>query len=290
MTHAPAAPPSDAVDRAAEAVSSATALIFTSGAGMGVDSGLPDYRGTEGFYRRYPPYERAGISYQSLASPKWFALDPTLIWGYLGHSFDLYRTTPPHEGYAIVRRWCERAPGGHFTVTSNVDNQLQRSGFAEGRVFEGHGSLFWAQCQQACGVGVYAAHDIAVPFDPDTMRATGPAPRCPACGAGSRPNVLFFGDSGFDASRSTAQYERLRAWLDGAMQAPGARLVVVECGAGTTVPNVRNFSELEVARYKGTLVRINPREPQVPPGHIGIAAGALATLRAVDARLGGPAA
>ncbi|HEU4534511.1 MAG TPA: Sir2 family NAD-dependent protein deacetylase [Polyangiaceae bacterium] len=280
------APDPDAVARAAEALRAATAIVFASGAGMGVDSGLPDYRGTEGFYRAYPPYAKAGLSYTSIATPKWFTLDPTLIWGYLGHRIDLYRSTAPHEGYAIVRRWCERAPGGHFTVTSNIDNQLQRAGFAEERVFEGHGSLFWAQCQRACGVGVYAAHDARIPWDESTLRATGPAPLCPACGAPSRPNVLFFGDSGFDASRSEAQYARLRAWLDRAMSGPGARLVVVECGAGTGVPNVRNFSELEARRFGGTLVRINPREPAVPAGHVGIASVALAALRAIDARLG----
>lgn len=285
----PPAPDPELIARAADAIERATVLIFTSGAGMGVDSGLPDYRGTEGFYRAYPPYEKAGLTYMTIATPKWFTLDPTLIWGYLGHRIDLYRTTPPHEGYTIVRRWCERARGGHFAVTSNVDNQLQRAGFAEENVFEGHGSLFWAQCQHTCGVGIYAAHDTHVPWNEQTLRATGPAPSCPACRSPSRPNVLFFGDSGFDASRSQAQYDRLRAWLDRAMAAPGARLAVVECGAGTTVPNVRHFSELEARRFGGTIVRINPREPQAPAGHVGIASGALETLRAIDARLGASA-
>jgi NAD-dependent SIR2 family protein deacetylase len=37
---------------AAEAVKAADALLITAGAGMGVDSGMPDFRGAEGFWRR----------------------------------------------------------------------------------------------------------------------------------------------------------------------------------------------------------------------------------------------
>jgi NAD-dependent SIR2 family protein deacetylase len=276
----------DLVSRAADAVRGATAIVFASGAGMGVDSGLPDYRGNGGLYGDDQPFAKAGHGYVGMVTPKWFTLDPPFIWGNLGHRIDLYRSTAPHEGYAIARRWCERAPGGHFAVTSNIDNQLQRSGFAEERVFEGHGSLFWAQCQRACGVGIYAAHDVHIARDAETLRATGPAPLCPACGSPARLNVLFFGDSKFEVARSQAQYDRLRAWLDRTMAEPGARFVVIEGGAGTTVPNVRNFSELEARRFGGTIVRINPHEPKVPDGHIGLASGALATLRAIDARLG----
>jgi len=47
--------------RAAAAIHGAKALVFTSGAGMGVDSGLPDFRGPEGFWRAYPALRDRGI-------------------------------------------------------------------------------------------------------------------------------------------------------------------------------------------------------------------------------------
>lgn len=277
--------PTDPIAAAAEAIRAATAFLFTSGAGMGVDSGLPDYRGGAGFHREYPAYAESGITYQTMAAPKWLTLDPTLIWGYFGHRLDLYRATRPHEGYAILRGWCERARDGGFAVTSNIDDQLQRAGFPEDRIMEGHGSLFWMQCLRACGVGVYAAHDARVAWDSVSLRASGPTPVCPSCGAPARPNVLLFGDAGFDPARVNAQHERLRAWLEQAMRAPDARLVVVECGAGTGVPNIRHFSEREAARYGGRILRINPREPRTPEGHVSIAEGARSALRAIDDRL-----
>ena len=47
--------------RAAEAIRGAEALVFGAGAGMGVDSGLPDFRGPEGFWRAYPPFRKLGL-------------------------------------------------------------------------------------------------------------------------------------------------------------------------------------------------------------------------------------
>ncbi len=69
-------------ERVARALESARALVITAGAGMGVDSGLPDFRGNEGFWRAYPPYKNLGLGFSSLANPKWFANDPEFAWGF----------------------------------------------------------------------------------------------------------------------------------------------------------------------------------------------------------------
>src|SRR5262249_3627519 len=61
---------------AARLLAAADALLLTAGAGMGVDSGLPDFRGTEGFWKAYPPYEKLGLRFESLANPEWFDSDP----------------------------------------------------------------------------------------------------------------------------------------------------------------------------------------------------------------------
>ena len=53
----------DLIKRAVETVAQAEALLIGAGAGMGVDSGLPDFRGDRGFWRAYPPYEKLGLSY-----------------------------------------------------------------------------------------------------------------------------------------------------------------------------------------------------------------------------------
>src|SRR5947209_8398446 len=136
----------DDLERAAAAVASAEALIVGGGAGMGVDSGLPDFRGDEGFWKAYPPFARLGLRFAQLANPRWFRDDPALAWGFYGHRLNLYRATAPHEGFAVLRRWAGRTPHGAVVYTSNVDGQFQRAGFDPGCVFEVHGSIHWMQC------------------------------------------------------------------------------------------------------------------------------------------------
>jgi NAD-dependent SIR2 family protein deacetylase len=98
-----------------------------------------------------------------------------------------------------------------------------------------------------------------------------PLPACPYCGGLARPNVLMFNDGRWLDGRTEAQYGRFEAWA-----ARPRRLLVIELGAGTDVPSVRRMCEARGA----PLIRINPREPQVPrAGDVGIATGALDGLR-----------
>lgn len=274
----------DPLDRAAAAISRACALIVAAGAGMGVDSGLPDFRGPEGFWRAYPMAKELGLRFEELANPAWFARDPTLAWGFYGHRHHLYRHTAPHRGFEILRRWAEEMPRGAFVFTSNIDGHFQRAGFDETAVVECHGSLERLQCADPCGPAVWRPDevDFAVEVDETTLRAAPPLPRCPHCGGLARPNVLMFGDWLWVGDETSAQEARFRRFLETASE--GA-VVVVELGAGTAVPTVRRLSEALQASLGATLVRINPREPEGPPGTVEIAAGALEALEAIDRRL-----
>ena len=272
-----------ALDAAVSTIKQATALLVTAGAGMGVDSGLPDFRGTEGFWRAYPPFRELGLRFEELANPQWFVEDPELAWGFYGHRLNLYRKTVPHDGYAILKRWSARMEHGCFVFTSNVDGAFQRAGFPEENIHEVHGAIDWMQCLRGdrCNQPLERRDDLRVNVDEKTFRAQAPLPRCPTCGALLRPNILMFGDSGWDPARSDRQHERLGAWLD-SLDGKGARLVVVECGAGVSLPTVRRFSEVTARRRGGTLVRINLRDFGVPNGQVALALGAKDALTQVD--------
>ena len=268
------------LETAARAVREADALLVAAGAGMGVDSGLPDFRGTEGFWKAYPPLAKLGLRFEQLANPAWFARDPALAWGFYGHRLNLYRATVPHAGFAVLRRWADAKPGGAFVFTSNVDGQFQRAGFAAERVYECHGSIHFLQCARGCCGAIWSADGVRVSVDESTMRASEPFPRCPECGGLARPNVLMFGDGGWLEGRSAEQDRRYEDWLEGVR---GRRLTVVECGAGTAVPTVRLESERVARRAGATLVRVNVREPHVPAGpHASVPLPAAAALSALD--------
>ena len=269
---------SDDLARAAEAIRGARALLVSAGAGMGVDSGLPDFRGPEGFWRAYPPYRHLGLAFEDVADPRWFAEDPTLAWGFYGHRLNLYRRTTPHAGFAALRRWAERCARGAFVFTSNVDGAFHRAGFDASKIVECHGSIDHVQCT-GCDAGIRRGDDVQVDVDPETFRAKEPLPRCD-CGALLRPNILMFGDWGWDGARTSAQQRAMNGWL-GSLE--GERVVVVECGAGTAIPTVRRTSERVASSTGGTLIRVNVREPEGPRGAIGLAMGAKAALEAIDA-------
>ncbi len=267
--------------RAVRAVAEADALVVTAGAGMGIDSGLPDFRGDEGFWRAYPPYRELEVSFTDMATPAAFHRDPTLAWGFYGHRRRLYRATTPHEGYRILSRWLDDAPEGGFVVTSNVDGHFHTADHDPEAIWEVHGTLRYDQCLGACGADPFGAGpDVEV--DPDTMRAVGSLPSCPACGGLARPNVLMFGDAGFDPVLSDAQERRFSGFL---ADVAGARIVVVELGAGTAVPTIRRIGQYLVHQHGARLVRVNPGEPDGGSDVLSLACGALETLQAMDREL-----
>ena len=68
-----------ALEHAAELIEQADALIIAAGAGIGIDSGLPDFRGKDGFWRAYPALRQAGLDFHSIASPASFRTDPNWL-------------------------------------------------------------------------------------------------------------------------------------------------------------------------------------------------------------------
>jgi NAD-dependent SIR2 family protein deacetylase len=260
--------------RAAALLAAADALLVTAGAGMGVDSGLPDFRGTEGFWRAYPALAAARFDFTSIASPAAFRAQPALAWGFYGHRLALYRRTVPHAGFDWVRQWGLRKPRGLFVFTSNVDGQFQRAGFDPARIHECHGSIHRLQCSRPCSDTLWDADSFAPDVDESRCLLTNAAPTCPRCGALARPNVLMFGDGAWVERRANEQAARLESWLD-SVQHP----VVIEIGAGTAIPSVRYFGEQVARRFEAGLVRINPRDGAVPgPRHVSLPFGALAGL------------
>jgi len=244
---------------------------------MGVDSGLPDFRGSEGFWRAYPQVKELGLRFEDLANPEWFERDPSLAWAFYGHRLQLYRETVPHRGFHLLKTLSHTKPYGSFVFTSNVDGQFQKAGFDERRIMECHGSIHWLQCSRNCRGDIWSAKRVEVTIGED-FRARGPLPKCPDCGALARPNILMFGDWSWESSRTDAQNLGLQAWLV-MLEEEGAQLAIVEIGAGTAVPTVRHTSENIARRFAVPLVRINPRESF--GAEVGLEMGALEALERI---------
>jgi NAD-dependent SIR2 family protein deacetylase len=268
-------------DRAADVLRSADALFITAGAGIGVDSGLPDFRGNEGFWKAYPPMAQLGVSFSEMANPGWFERDPEFAWGFYGHRLNLYRRTTPHRGFTLLLELASSMSGGYFVFTSNVDGQFQKAGFREDSIEECHGSIHHLQCTVPCGSEIWEAINVNVAVDESTFRAKKPLPTCGTCSRLSRPNILMFGDWNWLGTRCENQSRRLSKWLD-EVREERRHLVVVECGAGKAVPTVRMRSEQIAQIYSASLIRINPRDFEVPrPEDIGVPCGSAEGIKRI---------
>ncbi len=275
----------DAAVYAAALLGQADALLVAAGAGMGVDSGLPDFRGRKGFWKAYPLLAESKIPFESMANPRWFSSDPAMAWAFYGHRAQLYSVTTPHLGFRLLKAWADRMPAGHFVFTSNVDGQFQASGFSESRILECHGSIRQLQCTEPCSRMLWDWDSSELQIDLKAFRAIGGLPLCPKCGRIARPNILMFGDGQWLGLRSGESQRRFVDWTSGLQ---GKRLVIIECGAGTAIPSVRHTCEDLVEQLGASLIRINPREAEGPPGTISMAVGGLSGLVRIARAIASP--
>ena len=265
-------------------IEEADVIIITSGAGMGVDSvdadgnNLPDFRGNEGMWKAYPPLKKKGIEFQSIANPKQFKKFPGLAWAFYGHRFDTYKKTTPNIGFAALKELVKNKKD-YFIVTSNVDGQFQKAGFAEDKVYEVHGRINKFQCTECDTTPWDAPSDTNFSVNPKTFEMKGEMPKC-KCGEMARPNIMMFNDSGFNATETDKQEKLFNQFMN-KWDKGSDKIVIIEIGAGTAIPTIRNIGE-HIQEFVGSqLVRINPRESHGPKGTISISKGGVEALASI---------
>ena len=275
--------------RAAQLIRNARALIITSGAGIGVDSGLPDFRGPGGFWNAFPSLKKDGIHLSSMSNPQWFDSDPEFAWGFFGYRYNLYSQTWPHPGFSILHKWANRMAFGYFVYTSNVDGQFQKAGFDPDSICECHGSINYLQCTDpSISSQIWEVPEGTIySIDVETLRANPPLPMGPPGRENdlARPNILMFSDWGWVSDRTDKQNRRFESFRRSLLRKKGVPFVVIEIGAGFGVPTVRMTSEMlveESNENEGTLIRINPIDDDTPKGHISLKLKALEALQEID--------
>ena len=244
------------IQKAIDEIKSKDYLLITAGAGMGVDSGLPDFRGKEGFWRAYPKAKELGLNFADLANPSWFRNDPRLAWAFYGDRLNLYRKTTPHLGFKLLLE-IAKDKKDYFVVTSNVDGQFQKAGFSESKIDEIHGSIHYLQCINGCKRDIWSAKDIKIDIDYKSFQAKEPLPKCPHCTNLARPNILMFGDFEWIEDRESKQRENLQKFLS---KVDFNNLSIIEFGAGTAVATIRYFSQQMAKEFGAKLIRVNPRD------------------------------
>lgn len=183
----------DTVQKLKELVDGSGNIVFFGGAGVSTESGIPDFRSTDGLYHqqwKYPP--------EVILSHTFYESNPEEF-------FRFYRAkllspgARPNAAHKALAQW-ERAGKLKAVVTQNIDGLHQAAGSET--VLELHGSVHRNYCER-CG----KFHDF------DFMLRSEGVPRC-ACGGTVKPDVVLY-EEGLDqktldaAIRAIAQADML---------------------------------------------------------------------------------
>lgn len=159
----------------AEWIAASPSTVFFGGAGVSTESGIPDFRGANGFY-----FQEREIPLETVLSIDFFERHPQAYWEWF---HEIYRPVEPngaHRALALLEG------AGHLdaVITQNIDGLHQRAGSRT--VWELHGNWERLVCT---GCGAVAALGDATWVDED------PVPACPSCASQMRPDIVMYGES-----------------------------------------------------------------------------------------------
>jgi NAD-dependent deacetylase len=224
-------------------------IVFLTGAGISAESGIPTFRGPEGYWRvgsrNYQPTE--------MATAKAFAGMPEEVWRWYLFRRGVCRAAAPNPAHRALALLEARLGERFLLVTQNVDGLHLRAGQSPDRTYQIHGNIDFCRCVRGCAPAVRPL-PTELPEAWPSERPLGAAERallrC-TCGDRLRPHVLWF-----DESYDEPLYHYVSA-LRAAEAA--AALVVVGTSGATTLP--ARICEIVASRGAPMLV-IDP-EPTV---------------------------
>ena len=147
-------------------------VFVITGAGISAESGIPTFRGKDGYWRNLDPTK--------LATPEAFARDPQLVWEWYRERRARIRAAAPNAAHKAIVDLAERA-GDFLLVTQNVDDLHARAGLPGEKMVQIHGDIFVTRCSRC-------------DFEREEEKEEKELPRCAKCGAMMRPGVVWFGE------------------------------------------------------------------------------------------------
>ena len=156
-------------DTVAQKLKDSRKIVFVTGAGISQESGIPTFRGKDGYWRKYDPMKLASIDA--------FYDDPKLVWEWYDDRRKNILDVKPNEGHFAISQMEEFKDV--VILTQNIDGLHQRSGSTN--VLELHGSIIRIKCTVCDFIDNITENFESLP------------PKC-KCGSMLRPDVVWFGE------------------------------------------------------------------------------------------------
>jgi NAD-dependent deacetylase len=206
-------------------------VLVLTGAGISAESGIPTFRGKDGYWRNRDP--------RTLATEAAFEQDPELVWEWYRERRRLIRRSEPNAAHVAVIRLAALATD-FLLVTQNVDNLHARAEYegqrlAVEQMVQIHGDIFSTRCRSCDFAMKEEASDLAG------------VPACPQCRSSMRPGVVWFGEW-----LNPREVQRVEKFLSN-----GPCDLAVVIGTTATFDYVINWA-CAAKGSNGRLVEINP--------------------------------
>ena len=209
--------------------SSIVRVLIITGAGVSAESGIPTFRGKDGYWRNLDPIK--------LATHEAFARDPELVWQWYSERRRRISDAKPNAAHKAIVNLAHCADE-FLLVTQNVDDLHQRAGLARAEMVQIHGDIFVTRCSR-CDFWQEQAQ----------QQEQNGVPRCAKCDAPLRPGVVWFGEP--LPSRETGRVENY-------LQRDPCGVVIV-VGTTATFGYIIDWA-FRASRRGGELIEVNPEE------------------------------
>jgi NAD-dependent deacetylase len=206
-------------------------VLVITGAGVSAESGIPTFRGKDGYWRNLDPIK--------LATPEAFARDPELVWQWYRERRRRIRNAQPNAAHEAIANLAQCADE-FLLVTQNVDDLHKRAGLAKAEMVQIHGDIFVTKCSRC---------DFEQEQEHEQEQKRNGVPKCTKCGALVRPGVVWFGEP-----LPSSEIERVENYLQ---RDPCGVVIVV--GTTATFGYIIDCA-LRASRRGGELIEVNPEE------------------------------
>ena len=255
------------IEQAADMVKEADAVLIGAGAGLSTAAGL-NYGGKR-FKNNFGEFiDKYGSMYMKDMYSAGFYPFPTeeAKWGYWSKHSYINRIEP--EGLPLYKKVYEMIKDKeHFVLTTNVDHQFFKAGFADEDIFATQGDYGLIQCEKGCHNKTYNAINMFKQMNQARKECLVPSymvPKCPVCGGTMAMNLrcdqYFVEDEHWhEAAKRYGEFLEI---------CTGKKIVLLELGVGFNTPTIIRFPfEKMMREYKEwTFVRLNIDEAVIPEG------------------------
>jgi NAD-dependent deacetylase len=209
-------------------------VLVITGAGVSAESGIPTFRGKDGYWRNLDPAK--------VATPEAFARDPKLVLDWYNERRQRIRNAQPNAAHAAIAKLAQRADG-FLLVTQNVDDLHARAGMPKETMVQIHGDIFITRCSRC----EWSRCDYEHEHEHEGVDV----PRCPECNVLMRPGVVWFGEQ-----LPWNELQRVQNYLN-----RGPCGLVIVAGTTATFGYIIDWAlRASPESVRGELIEVNPEE------------------------------